>query len=652
MIQLQGIRLRRGSRIILDDATLNLHPGEKVGLVGRNGAGKSSLFALLTGRLHEDQGDWSMPKSWRISEVLQHLDDEPVSATDFVMQGDRELVRAQAELSQAQQAGDGMAIAHAHAALTEAGALDARARAQALIAGLGFERASWEQPVTTFSGGWRMRLQLARALMCPCEVLLLDEPTNHLDMDALVWLEDWLKRFSGLAIIISHDKRFLDAVTQATVHLRLGQLTRYGGNHSQFEALLAVQLEQQQIAHERQQAHLARLQGFVDRFKAKATKAKQAQSRVKAMERMTRIAPVLAEADFVFQFETPEALPNPMFSLRGAQLGYSAPDQAPTPVLHGVQLEVFAGQRIGVLGANGQGKSTLVKSLQGTLPLLAGQLQWGKGLRIGYFAQQEMDLLDGNDTPLSHGLRLTGANSQTPNEQVWRDFIGGFGFGAELAQQTIASLSGGEKARLLLASLVFMRPNLLVLDEPTNHLDMATREALALALNDFEGSVLLVSHDRELLDAACDSYYWVQQGQVQAFEGQLADYERLLLQQARQRSANTVASNPQASVTSAPSALSPKEQRQLQAQARAALQAKTQPLKKQCLALEQQLQTWEAQKNALLERMAQSPDGGDWATWGQDLKQLETRIEAAEAQWLTLQDQLQALEDAAQPAGG
>ncbi len=643
MIQLDGIRLRRGTRVILDEARLTLHPGEKVGLVGRNGAGKSSLFALLAGRLQEDQGEWSMPKTWRISEVLQHLDDEPVSATEFVLQGDQVLAKARADLQAAHASEDGMAMATAHAALDEAGAHDAQARAQALIAGLGFEREQWEWPVTQFSGGWRMRLQLARALMSPCEVLLLDEPTNHLDMDALVWLEDWLQRFSGLLMVISHDKRFLDAVTQVTVHIRQGKLSRYGGSYSTFEELLATQLSQQQVAHERQQQQLARLQSFVDRFKAKASKARQAQSRVKAMERMSRVAPVLAEAECVLGFEPPPSLPNPMFSARQANMGYATAEAA-KPVLSQVSLEVFAGQRIGILGANGQGKSTLVKSIQGSLGLLSGELLLGKGLRLGYFAQQEMDLLDPTDSPLSHGHRVVGPDDAAPTEQTWRDFIGGFGFGADLAKQAISTLSGGEKARLLLASLIFMRPNLLVLDEPTNHLDMAMREALAVALNDFDGTVLLVSHDRGLLESVCEDFWWVHAGEVRPYAGDLASYERELLARAKSRGQpqdKAAAMTRQAAPTLD---VNPKEARQRQAQSRQALQAQTAPLKRECKNLEAHIQTLEAKRASLHEAMATPQPGPGWAQMGQELKELEESIAAAENRWLELQEQLQALE--------
>ncbi len=648
MIQLDGIRLRRGARVILDAASLSLHPGEKVALVGRNGAGKSSLFALLTGRLHEDQGEWSMPKTWRISEVLQTMSDEPLSATEFVLQGDQELSSAKMQLREAEASGDGMAMAAAHARLLEAGANDAPARAQSLISGLGFARDQWDMPVTQFSGGWRMRLQLARALMSPCEVLLLDEPTNHLDMDALVWLEDWLIRFPGLLLVISHDKRFLDTVTKVTVHIRQGNLTRYGGSYSTFEELLATQLSQQQIAHERQQQQLARLQSFVDRFKAKATKARQAQSRVKAMERMVRVAPVLADADCILGFETPPTLPNPMFSIQSGTVGYRDEMEHAVPVLSQVQIEVFAGERIGILGANGQGKSTSVNSIQGTLALLEGDIHWGKGLRMGYFAQQEMDLLDAKDTPLSHGLRVKGANDQAPTEQVWRDFLGGFGFGAELVKQPIDTLSGGEKARLLLASLIFTRPNLLVLDEPTNHLDMGMREALAAALNGFEGTVLLVSHDRGLLESVCDAFWWVKEGRVSVYDGELSDYERELLAQARLRTQGAMSnhSKPGPSDATAPSS-SGKFIRQQQAQARSALLAQIRPLKRECQVLEERLSDMESQRQALhlamADPQAQQSGGQEWARMGQALKELDEGIEAAENRWLELQTQLQEL---------
>ena len=402
MITLRDVRLRRGARLVLDGVSLALHPGEKVALIGRNGAGKSSLFALLAGRLHADAGDVEVPPAWRLSEVAQEMPETTQPATDFVLDGDVPLREAEAR-------DDGHAIAEAHAALEHAGAFDARARAQALLLGLGFRVEQLDQPVASFSGGWRMRLQLARTLMCPADVLLLDEPTNHLDLDALVWLEGWLQRFQGLVLLISHDREFIDAVARATLHLDGGRITRYGGNYSAFETLRAQALEQQQAAYDKQRERIAHLQRFIDRFKAKATKARQAQSRVKALERMEKLAPVLTAAEFTFEFPEPASLPDPMLVLQGVDCGYADPASGrATTIVRDVERTVRAGQRIGILGANGQGKSTLVKTVARVLPPLGGTLTEGKGLAIGYFAQHEMELLHGEDSALEHLARIRG----------------------------------------------------------------------------------------------------------------------------------------------------------------------------------------------------------------------------------------------------
>ena len=537
MISLKNISLRRGTKLVLDGISTTIHPGEHVGLIGRNGAGKSSLFALLAGRLHEDGGEFFIPAQWRMAEVAQHLPDTDESATAFVLAGDTRLQALQQRLAEAEKTGDGMHIAQLHADLQDAGAHDATARAQALILGLGFKPKELEQPVNSFSGGWQMRLQLARALMCPSDLLLLDEPTNHLDLDALVWLEAWLKRYSGTLVIISHDREFLDATTSVTLHIDQGRLTRYGGNYSKFEELHAQQLVLQQASFERQQEKIAHLQSFIDRFKAKATKAKQAQSRVKQIERMEKVAPVLASADFTFAFQEPANLPNPMLAISDAAFGYTSEAGTSTTILQGVSRTVLAGQRIGILGANGQGKSTLVKTIARELQPLAGKLTEGKGLRIGYFAQQELDVLRPDEHPLQHMVRLArdlGADAPAASrEQDLRNWLGSFNFSGDMVTQSVGSMSGGEKARLVLAMIVWQRPNLLLLDEPTNHLDLPTREALAMALNDFDGTVLLVSHDRHLLRAVADDFWLVGRGQVGTFDGDLDDYQRYLLEESR-----------------------------------------------------------------------------------------------------------------------
>ncbi|CAN7666193.1 ATP-binding cassette domain-containing protein [Caballeronia sp. dw_19] len=545
MISVRNVTLRRGVNVVLDSASVTFTPGEKIGLVGRNGAGKSSFFGLLNGTLHEDGGEFSIPAAWKMGQVAQDMPETEQSATDFVVDGDTVLLAAQAEVAAAEAGDDGMRMAHAYMELHDAGAHDAPARAEALIQGLGFSAEQLSQPVNSFSGGWRMRLQLARALMCPSDLLLLDEPTNHLDLDALVWLEAWLKRYQGTMVVISHDREFLDAVTQVTVHVDNAKLVRYGGNYSKFEDMRAEQMLLQQASMAKQADKIAHLQKFIDRFKATASKAKQAQSRVKALERMERIAPVLADADFTFEFKEPLNVPNPLLSMLDASFGYPAPDEAPTGtpptvIVRGINRSVLAGQRIGILGANGQGKSTLVKTIAHELAPIAGEISEGKGLNIGYFAQQELDVLRPLDTPLEHMIRLakdTPANMRGPGqsgtEQSLRTFLGTFNFSGDMVHQKVGTMSGGEKARLVLCMIVWQRPNLLLLDEPTNHLDLATREALGMALNEFEGTVLLVSHDRSLLRAVCDEFWLVTKGGVEPFDGDLDDYQQFLRDEAR-----------------------------------------------------------------------------------------------------------------------
>jgi ATP-binding cassette subfamily F protein 3 len=543
MIILKNVTLRRGAKVLLDKTSVTINPGEKVGLVGRNGAGKSTLFGLLNGTLHEDGGDYSIPSQWRMGQVAQDMPETEQSATDFVIDGDTVLLAARNEVRDAEASDDGMRMAEAYMALNDAGEHDAESRAQALILGLGFKVSELNNPVNSFSGGWRMRLQLARALMCPSDILLLDEPTNHLDLDALVWLEAWLKRYAGTLIMISHDREFLDAITQVTLHIDNAKLVRYGGNYSTFEDMRAEQMLLQQSTFARQQEKIAHLQLFINRFKAKASKAKQAQSRVKALERMEKIAPVLADAEFTFEFQEPVNLPNPMLSMVDTAIGYPPPEDAPagtppTVIVRKINRSVHAGQRIGILGANGQGKSTLVKTIARDLLPISGEVTEGKGLNIGYFAQQELDVLRPQDTPLEHMMRMAkeaiAAGRSVPGrEQELRNFLGTFNFSGEMVKQAVGTMSGGEKARLVLCMIVWQRPNLLLLDEPTNHLDLATREALSVALNEFEGTVMLVSHDRALLRAVCDEFWLVSRGGIAPFDGDLDDYQRYLLNEAK-----------------------------------------------------------------------------------------------------------------------
>ena len=647
MIILKNLTLRRSSKVLLDSVSLTLNPGEKIGLVGRNGAGKSSLFALLNGSLHEDGGDFSMPTQWRMAQVAQHMPETSQSATEFVLEGDTRLSSLREKLQKAEQEGDGLAIAQAHADLSDANAHDAPARAQALILGLGFQVGQLQRPVNSFSGGWRMRLQLARALMCPSDLLLLDEPTNHLDLDALVWLEAWLKRYEGTLIVISHDREFLDAVTQVTVHIEHAQLTRYGGNYSQFEELRAQQLTLQQSAFERQQAKIAHLQKFIDRFKAQATKARQAQSRVKALERMEKIAPVLASADFTFEFQEPANLPNPMLVLNDAAFGYRTEDGQENVILRNVSKTVLAGQRIGILGANGQGKSTLVKTVARTLPALAGKVTEGKGLAIGYFAQQELDVLRGEDHPLGHMVRLARELGIDAREQELRNFLGSFNFSGDMVQQPVGSMSGGEKARLVLAMIVWQRPNLLLLDEPTNHLDLATREALSMALNEFEGTVMLVSHDRALLRAVCDEFWLVGRGQVGPFDGDLDDYQRYLLEEAKRLREQLRAEQPGPASNAAAPGKDAREQRRASAQARQQLAQKTRPYKQELAQVEERLAALSTEKNQLEERLTQGLAPAEIAECGKRLKACGDEVDALEERWLELSETIQEIENSA-----
>ena len=664
MITLKNVVLRRGAKVILDSANVTLNPGENIGLVGRNGAGKSSLFAMLNGSLHEDGGEFFIPAQWRMAQVAQDMPETEQSATSYVIEGDVVLEAAQAEVTASEESGDGDRMAHAYMELYDAGAHDAEARAQALILGLGFKVSELNNPVNSFSGGWRMRLQLARALMCPSDLLLLDEPTNHLDLDALVWLEAWLKRYQGTMLVISHDREFLDAVTDVTVHIESAKLTRYGGNYSKFEDLRSEQMALQQGAYSKQQDKIAHLQKFIARFKAKASKAKQAQSRVKALDRMEKIAPLLAEADFTFEFKEPANLPNPMLSMQNAFFGYPAPVEAPagtlpTVIVQNVSKSVLAGQRIGILGANGQGKSTLVKTVARALAPISGDMTEGKGLNIGYFAQQELDVLHLNDNPLEHMIRLVKEvtlagklGNQPTREQDLRSFLGNFNFGGDMVKQAVGSMSGGEKARLVLCMIVWQRPNLLLLDEPTNHLDLATREALSMALNEFEGTVMLVSHDRALLRAVCDEFWMVSKGGVSPFDGDLDDYQKYLLDHAKKmrEEAKKASAGP---AIKAPVAI---EKEATSAYKRAATtnsdiskSAKTgktdafKPLRKELDKIDNQMQALNVEKDTLQTQLLHSKAPAELAQIGKRLKAVDVEMGPLEERWLALTEQIEAV---------
>ena len=645
MITLKSVILRRSAKVLLDSASVTLNPGEKVGLVGRNGAGKSSLFALLNGTLHEDGGDFFIPAQWRMAQVAQEMPETGQSATDFVVEGDTALLAAQAEVHAAEAENDGERMGHAYMALHDAGAHDAQARAQALILGLGFKTTELNNPVNSFSGGWRMRLQLARALMCPSDLLLLDEPTNHLDLDALVWLEAWLKRYEGTMLVISHDREFLDSITNVTLHIEGGKLTRYGGNYSTFEDMRAMQMELQQNSYIKQQDKIAHLQSFISRFKAKASKAKQAQSRVKALERMEKLAPVLASAEFTFEFKEPANLPNPMLAMEDACFGYPPLDDAPagtppTVIVRNVSKSVMAGQRIGILGANGQGKSTLVKTVARALIPTSGIVTEGKGLNIGYFAQQELDVLRPLDNPLEHMVRMAKEGlpaGQSGREQDLRTFLGTFNFSGDMVKQPVGTMSGGEKARLVLCMIVWQRPNLLLLDEPTNHLDLATREALAMALNEFEGTVMLVSHDRSLLRSVCDEFWLVSRGGVEPFDGDLDDYQRYLLDEAKRAREELKESLKGAREVLTQAPVPPVANKKITANLKV--------LKRDQGKLEQQMLDLQTKKHGLEARLSTPLSAQDIGDIGMQIKKIDDELAAYEEKWLLISEQIEAEEN-------
>ena len=549
---------------------MNVHPGQKVGLIGPNGSGKSSLFALVRGELHADAGEVSLPPAWVLSHVAQETPAVARPALEFVMDGDAELRALEAAMGEAH--GEPLAELMAH--YDHIGGYQARARAQTLLAGLGFDEPAQSRHVAEFSGGWRMRLNLARALMCRADLLLLDEPTNHLDLDAVLWLEDWLRAFPGAVVLITHDREFLDAVAQEIVHVENRRLDAYAGNYSAFEVQRAERLALQQASYEKQKRAIEHLEAFIDRFRAKATKARQAQSRIKALEKMERVAAAHVDTPFTFGFRAPDDRPRQLFRLEDAAVGYGE-----RRVVSQIEWSVLPGDAIGLLGPNGAGKSTLLKSIVGDLPLAAGTLHRAQGLRIGYFAQHQVDQLRLDES----ALRQLGRLAPGEREQTLRDFLGGFDIRGDMAMQRVASFSGGEKARLALALIVWQRPNLLLLDEPTNHLDIDMREALAEALVDFEGALIVVAHDRHLLASATDQWMLVADGRLAPFEGDLDDYKEW----AKQYRAR--ASGERRAESQAP-ALSRKDERRAEAQARGRIAQARKPFEKKLAAIEAELE--------------------------------------------------------------
>ena len=519
MLSFSNVTLRRGARKLLENATFTVHAGWRVGLVGRNGTGKSSLFAMVLGELSPDLGEVQLPRQVEIAWVAQETPALPMPAIDFVLDGDAELRRLEADLAVAEEKHDAARIAKLHDRLNAISGYAARARAAKLLDGLGFANEAQARPVASFSGGWRMRLNLARALMCRSDLLLLDEPTNHLDLDTVIWLQDWLRSYPGTLFIISHDREFLDAVTTHTLHLHAESATLYSGNYSQFERLRAERLAQQTAQREQQQRQLAHLQAFVDRFRAQATKARQAQSRLKMIERIQLTAPAHADSEFNFSFRAPLKLPSPMLRLDRVAVGYGE-----KPQLSGIKLGLEPGDRIGLLGPNGAGKSTLIKLIVGDLAPMQGEVKRSPDLKIGYFAQHQLESLDIKASPLLHLRRI----DKDATEQSLRDYLGGFNFRGDRVYEAIEPFSGGEKARLALALVVYPQPNLLLLDEPTNHLDLDMRHALELALQEYAGAMVLVSHDRHLVASTCDTLWRIADGRCELFDGDLDDYAKWL----------------------------------------------------------------------------------------------------------------------------
>ena len=587
MINLNSVSLLRSGKPLLEDTSTIIHHGQHVGLVGSNGCGKSSLLALLMGELHPDQGDISIDAGRGIAHMAQEVEALDQQAVEYVLDGDVQLRHIEKSIEAAEKNEQHEKLAELHEQLLQADGYTARSRAEQLLHGLGFSHDQVTKNVRDFSGGWRMRLNLARTLMCPSDILFLDEPTNHLDLDAIVWLEGFLKRYAGTLIVISHDRDFLDEVINVTIHIENKKLNNYKGNYSAFERMRAERLQQQQAAFEKQQKQRAHMEKFVERFRAKATKAKQAQSRLKALARLEDIAPAHVDSPFTFSFPAPDKMSSPLLTLDRAELGYAG-----KPMLK-LKLSILPGSRIGLLGANGAGKSTLIRTLANELSLISGERHDGEHLKIGYFAQHQLEELDPHASPFLHLQRI----SPDAREQELRNFLGGFGFHGDKALETIEGFSGGEQARLALAIVAWQKPNLLLLDEPTNHLDLEMRHALTMALQMFEGAMVLVSHDRNLLRSTTDDLFLVHDGRMDHFEGDLDDYSRWLLEQ-KQEAKNESSDEPAA--VAEHSAQARKEQKRLAAERRKQLR----PLKKKVEELEKKLDKQQSELVKVEEELA------------------------------------------------
>jgi ATP-binding cassette subfamily F protein 3 len=635
MISLRNVTLQRGAKRLLEGANLTLFARQKVGITGANGSGKSSLLALLRGELHAESGDVDVQPGLTVAWVGQETPATSAPALEHALAGDRELCEIERQIAEAEHADAAVHAAASarlgdlHERMAAIGGYGARARAAQILSGLGFSQADFARPVAEFSGGWRMRLNLAQALMTRSDVLMLDEPTNHLDLDAVLWLEEWLERYDGMMLLISHDRELLDNTVHHICSLDQRTLKLYKGNYSEFERIRAESLSQQQAAFERQQRDIARMQRFVDRFRAQATKARQAQSRLKALERLERIAAAQVDSPFDFAFREPVHAPQVLLTLDQLDAGYPG-----RTVLSGINLTLRAGTRIGLLGANGAGKSTLVKTLAGQLAPLAGERREGRGLAIGYFAQHQLDQLQGDGTPLQHLMRA----DRRAREQDLRNYLGGFNFGADMVDAPVERFSGGEKSRLTLALLIWQRPNLVLLDEPTNHLDLATREALTIALQDFAGAVVLVSHDRHLLRTTAEDFLIVADATVTAFDGDLEDYRSWVTE--RRRSAEEA--KPSSGVGA-----DRKQQRRAQAEERNRLSAQRRPLERQLKAVEAEIARLTSEKVRLETQIADPNfyDNADSEKVKASLMEqarADALLQQAEHEWLELQ---QALDD-------
>ncbi|WP_379059694.1 ABC transporter ATP-binding protein [Pectobacterium brasiliense] len=629
MIVFSSLQIRRGVRVLIDNATATVNPGQKVGLVGKNGCGKSTLLSLLKGEISADGGSATFPQNWSLAWVNQETPALDKPALDYVIDGDREFRQLEAALQTANEENDGNAIATLHGKLDAIQAWTIQARASSLLNGLGFSQSQLQQPVSAFSGGWRMRLNLAQALICRSDLLLLDEPTNHLDLDAVIWLEKWLKNYTGTLVLISHDRDFLDPVVTKILHIEQQSLYEYTGNYSSFERQRATRLAQQQSLYEHQQERVAHLQHYIDRFRAKATKAKQAQSRIKMLERMELIAPAHVDNPFRFSFRAPESLPNPLMKMEKVSAGYNG-----KLILESIKLNLVPGSRIGLLGHNGAGKSTLIKLLAGTLAPLKGEIGLAKGVKLGYFAQHQLEFLRADESPLQHLVRL----AERETEQQLRDYLGGFGFQGDKVTEITERFSGGEKARLVLALIVWQRPNLLLLDEPTNHLDLDMRQALTEALIDFEGALVVVSHDRHLIRSTTDDLYLVHDQKVEPFDGDLEDYQQWLV--GLQRQENAADETPKENAAN--SAQGRKDQKRREAE----LRTQTQPLRKQITKLEEQMEKLGETLAALEARLADSAiyDISRKAELTDCLQQqtkVKIELEETELSWLDAQEQLE-----------